>query len=180
VLRAARIAACLWEAGEIAQEAGLIPEDQSLPADGTLPAVIEFVWQKAQESDLAPASSDDLAVRTLFQSLLRNLGGSVRDSRDGTVRSPGKKEAWRLEMWGSAKEDVYAIPEDALSSLAGGALNDKAMANVLRERKLIRIYERKGENRTYWEHVKGVGAMKAVIIPAVFVEGDPEELAQAA
>jgi len=196
VLRAARIAACLWEAGEIAQEAGLIPEDQSLPADGTLPEVIQFVWKKAEESDLAPASSDDLAVRTLFEALLRNRGGRVHEgtiSRTAATKEKpeavvldlyggrnGTAEAWRLEAWGDAKEEVYVVPWEALSRLAGGALNDKALAKLLRKRKLLRLYERSDEDRKAWDYIPGLGQIKAVIIPASFVEGDPEELAQAA
>ncbi len=192
VVRAARIAAVLWRAGELAQAAGLIPDDDALLSgalalpdgedDGvgddandtaarvaipyTLPDVIKEFWRRSQESDLAPVNGDDVAVKALFENLLRNRGGRVAD---GVGESRVAFDACRLEVFGEGKEAVYVVPKTTLSDLAGGALNATALAKVLRKRDALIL--RADGNRTWWTHVAGIGKLDAVIIRASEVEG---------
>ncbi|HEV7353716.1 MAG TPA: DUF927 domain-containing protein [Brevundimonas sp.] len=181
-IRAARIAAIMWRAGQLAHDAGLLPNWADVEG------AIRQLWAKAQESDLAPRSAEDVAVRTLFEFLIRNRGGRVAEGLGGDRR---EVDAWRLSpadygpkdwpaAWPEPRPDcrddpdtaVYVVASDALSRLAGGALNDRALEKALDGRGAL---IRGRQNRRTWDYVAKLGKVTAVVIPANAIEQEGAE-----
>lgn len=165
-LRAARIVALLWTAGELARDAGLIP------ADADVKALAERLWAVAKEAETAPGSAPEQAVRTLYEALVANRGGTVQEGLGGGNRAA---QAWRLDPPASA-EPVYIVRREALADLAGGAMNARAVAAELRRRGDLLPFRRADGRETFaWEYVRGLGKVAVVVIRAGAVEDEAPE-----
>jgi len=164
-LRAARIAALVWRAGELAQDAGLIPSEFDM-AD-----MAAKLWSKAMESDTAPTVAHDVAIRTLFESLITRRGVDVAESAYGGTR---EAVAWRLSnLTDVITTPVYVVPVAKLAALAGGALDHKALARALDDRGALHANPRSDRATRIWDYVPGIGKVRAVVIDASAI-GDEE------
>lgn len=171
--RAARIAAVIWQAGEIAQGCGLIP------AEFDLEGMAQRLWAKALEADTAPGNSHEVAIRTLFESLISKKGVDIIEGL-----SPEHREAagWYLDRHAAQVDaawsnGVYIVRTSKLAELAGGALDRKAVVRALHERGFLVRNLRQDRGGWVWEYVKGLGKIQVVVIGADAVEGDLEETA---
>lgn len=173
VVRAARILALLWRAGEIAQSVDLVPRDEDL-GDLGLVSTIKAAWTLAQESDIAPCSAEDRAIGTLFEGLIRNRGGRIAE---GLIGDKGALDGWRLSGIGTNATEVYVILQSAIAKYAGGALHHKAVTKALRARGYLVLAK---QDRSLWPYIPGVGQVEAVVIRADVVEGEPMEVPLAA
>jgi len=160
VRRAARIAALIWQAGVIAQDARLIP------ADFDLAAMARRLWDKAMEAETAPGSAEAMAVRTLMETLIRRRGVDIPEDLGGGHR---EAVAWRPETF-KTHGAVYIVSTDALAGLAGGALNHTAVARALARRGFLIPNPRADKPSSIWDSVPGLGKVRAVVIPARVVE----------
>ena len=176
LIRAARIPAVLWQAGEIAQRAGLVPQDHDIPHGAGLTSTIGLLWERGLESDIAPSVSDDLAISAIFEKLLRNRGGrvgTIGKQLDDTFAGSTPKDAWRLDHFkGEVDNPVYVILKSSLSEYADGALNAKALGKLLRARDYLIPYLHGQDQRNFWPYVAGIGKIDAIVIKASAVEDE--------
>jgi hypothetical protein len=162
--RAAMIAALIWKAGEIARRADL------MPADFDAERLARRMWVKALESDTAPASSADTAIRTLFESLIRRRGVDVAE---GALSEHRTAVAWRLPNL-NALGEVYVVPTSQLPGLAGGALDKRALIAALREQDALHPNPRGDRSALTWDYLPGLGKFPAVVIKADVIESPAE------
>lgn len=174
--RAARIAAVLWQAGEIAQGCGLIPPDFNLEG------MVQRLWAKALEADTAPGNAHDLAIRTLFESLIARKGSDIAEGLSNERR---EAFGWHLDGPNARDEPswsdgVFIVRTAKLAELAGGALDRKAIVRALAKDGYLVRNPRNDRGAWTWDFIKGIGKVQAVVIKAEAVESAPEGSATAA
>jgi hypothetical protein len=183
VRRSAKIVAVLWQAGVLAQAAGL------LPADADMAHIARRVWALAQKSAIAPVAVDETAFTALRENLILRQGVDVfvvKEGEDIFEDMTGryhKAVAWRIDDFKSESSGiieptpVYVVPKKNLSDLAGGALNADALAKRLRANgNLLPMRRADGELRNIWDYVpRGVRGTRSVVIPCEFVDGPKVE-----
>lgn len=161
VRRAARIAGLIWQAGVIAQFAGLVPEAFDVEA------MARRLWGKVMEAETAPGSAETMAIRTLFETLIKRRGVDVAEDLGSTHR---EAVAWRPDAF-KTYGAVYIVSTIELAALAGGSLNHTAVTRALAKRGLLIPNERTDKPSYIWDSVPGLGRVRAVVIPAKVVEG---------
>jgi hypothetical protein len=171
--RAAITAALLWQAGEIALEAGLIPATFPLepprdlikvepdneaagqgdgqaasaaeddPPEAGLEALIFKIWANATRAESAATDPLNKAVDTLIRNLVTGLGVTVADGLDGLTR--GERRAFRLSAFnGGSREDIaYVIPVGQVGALAEGPFDASKIAKALDAKGVLLRYPRK-------------------------------------
>jgi hypothetical protein len=143
--RSARMVGYLWLAGQIAQEAGLIP------ATFDLEGLAKQAWKDALASDIAPSDPAQKAVGTVLDWLISNRGGAVRAWDD---RDEGFREAvgWYGAIVPNADKtgvhEVYVIRADQLSVI-GGKAADKAQILAALEKKGLLVRSANQKSRTW-------------------------------
>lgn len=198
--RAAVTAAILWQAGEIAAEAGLIPEtfpmapsaqmllDPSavepddgvgaIDAENDLERLVKAAWLNATKADSAATDTTTKAVDTMIRNLVTGLGVTVADEVDGSTRD---RQAFRLSMFkvpGSVvQEPVFVVPLQTLAKLTESPVEWPKIAKALEDRDALLLYPRApgkdGRQRRgerCWSNVPGIGQVKSLIIPARALE----------
>ena len=66
--------------------------------------------------------------------------------------------------------DVYVVPTDTLAALAGGGLSHKVVAKALDEAGFLHLNPRGDRRMRVWDHIPGLGNVRAVVIRAAAVE----------
>lgn len=194
--RAAVIAALLWQAGEIATEAGLIPPDFKLsapaeviapgnewtapveePAPGDfvsdLDRLILKVWRRARTADTAATDPLSKAVETLTRNLVTGIGFTVAEGNDGPTR--GERRAFRLDSIKGVCGEVFVIPVDQIAAVTEGPFTAPQVAKALEKAGLLIPYKREGRGaERIWPHVPGLGKIRAVLVDAGTITGNAE------
>jgi hypothetical protein len=169
MLRAARIVALLWQSGEIAKAAEL------LPATMNVEDVCRRTWAKALESETAPYASKEIALKVLFENLLTGLGSDVANFDDFNVLIRDEAQA-AFKKWSACRVGsfgnygpVYIVPLTSLGKLAGSALGAKSVAKALADAKAL-VEAPTSRKSNSWEYIPGLGKLSAVVIKASAVE----------
>lgn len=163
--RSARIVAVLWQAGIIADAAGLIPSHVDLEQ------VVQRLWVKAQEAEIAASKPVSQAILALFETLITRLGGDVAIGSSGQNRNA---LAYRLGRF-KDNADVFVVPIANLAKLSGGAIGEKTLSRELAKREMLLLPPRRDRKSNAWDFVPGLGRIRSIIIPASVVEDDRNE-----
>ena len=193
--RAAVIAALIWQAGEIATEAGLIPAEFNLRAPSQLVApenewsepnveqapddfvtsldrLILKVWRRARMADSAATDPMAKAVETLTRNLVVGIGFNVAEGADGPTR--GERRAFRLDRISGAAKGGFVIPVDQIAALTEGPFTAAQVAKALAKAGLLIPYKRAGRgDERIWPHVPGLGKVRALIVDADEITSAP-------
>lgn len=170
--RAAITAALMWQAGEIATEAGLIPgafpltapeaarkgERESVSDDGEgrepdhgeamppatdLERLMYAAWVNAAGAESAATDVMSKAVDTLIRNLVTGLGVMVADGADGMTRGPRLAFQMAIQpVAGGVYRDVYVIPVPGVAALAEAPVDPAKIAKALDARGALLRYER--------------------------------------
>ncbi len=170
--RAAITAALIWQAGEIATEAGLIPEafplvapetarkaeresasddgegrepdhGEAMPPASDLERLMYAAWINAAGAESAATDVMSKAVDTLIRNLVTGLGVMVADGADGMTR--GARLAFQMAIQpvaGGVYRDVYVIPVPGVAALAEAPVDPAKIAKALDARGALLRYER--------------------------------------
>ncbi len=154
--RAAIIPSLVVKAGLIAKAAGLFPADADIESIG------RQMWQRAAESELAPASNAERALNALRESLISRKGVDILNVDDDPHR---QAKGWFLQNF-DGHCDAYAVLVSTVSELSGGILTAKALGKVLANAGML-VPGGKGNARSY---VPKVGVVNCYLIRASFID----------
>lgn len=170
--RAATTAAILWQAGEIAIEAGLLPSEfpmtppedvLKVSTDAEAPVVVDVdedvtaieaetdlerlmlhAWRNATQADSAATDTMTKAVNTLIRNLVAGRGATVAEEADGHTNR--ERLAFRLAQFRTSPngkdQPVYVIPIDQVSKLAEAPVEALKIAKALEAREALVLYPR--------------------------------------
>lgn len=169
--RQARALAYLEVVGDIAQRAGLIPNDANVAA------VVDHIWERYLASEIGDTDVTGRAIANVVGYLGRHRGMSVICPALG--EEPRRAvEAWRVpadpkklmpdDLW------RYVIPVEVLSKMAAGEA-----AGFAEDQQVIKALHAQGyavrapeQNRRTWRNYRGVYNGACVVLRAEKVEAD--------
>ena len=202
--RAARIAAQMWKAGEIATEAGLMPMRFALAPP--IEAVLESADLQAHDmrsAELPPRTfmkkhgiRGHLAVAMLgvwkrsretesastspldkaMTALIRNL--ALRKwVADRDVNYANGFKAKRIDAFkGDFRNAVYVVPLEHLPEYLEGPQSPKAVIAKMGKKGWLEPYKRGDDRRQWvWDHVPGFANVRSIVIPANVIEDEDQE-----
>lgn len=157
--RAARNIALLWIAGDIAQEAGLIPKTAKL---GRL---ARELWRSFLESDIAPADPVDKAIAQLCETIVARKGLDIVEiGADRSFREAVGYMGHHLTV------PVFVIRASKLSELSGAAADDRALRKALADRGFAIRKPRSDRSAIAWSSWPGLARAPYVVLRADRVE----------
>jgi hypothetical protein len=162
--RAARLVAYPQLAGEIAQKAGLIPNDFDVEA------FARALWGSFLESDLAPVAPAKKGVETLLNWLVGSRGGEVRqidddeNGREAIAYYGANATILGADGKSETNVPVYVIRADKIAEKAGGAMTKRELLPELETEGFLARNPATKAKRT-WNGFAGLGkAVQYVVL----------------
>ena len=178
--RVASAAAVLQVAGELAQEAGLIPSEYMVEA------AVRRVFERSAQRMAQDMDTVATALSTLGGNVLSRLGvdiKSIETAEDDNERVIKEIVAWFGYLDASGRivggdvksqhcDRVYIVPTEQLGKLAGGNLSSRALAKALKDRGYLISASKKN---SIWPSAPGNRKIKNYRISGDFFHGEQED-----